>query len=116
MLKAISNINTTAGVDFTLAVILVLSKLTYNIFSNIFHNQTHIEVLAMAVRFVKSDYRFTYLDSCNEKHIFNFIQYTDATAVQTVDELFSDSEVIPISLCNNTKDVLVFNVESQLSI
>ena len=67
----------------------------------------------MAVHFVKSDYGFTYLDSCNEKHIFNFIQYTDAAAVQTIDELFRDSEVMPISLCNNTKGVLVFDEKSK---
>ena len=67
----------------------------------------------MAVNFIKTDYRFTYFDICNEKHIFDFIQYTDTAAIRTIDELFKDSEVIPISLCNNTKGVLVFDEKSK---
>lgn len=63
----------------------------------------------MAVDFIKTNYRFIYFDICNEKHIFDFIQYTDTAAIRTIDELFRDSEVIPISLCNNTKGVLVFD-------
>ena len=67
----------------------------------------------MGVHFIKMDYRFTYFDGCNEKHIFDFFQYTDSAAVRTVDELFRDTEVTPIALYNIANGVVVFDENSK---
>ena len=68
----------------------------------------------MGVHFIKMDYRFTYFDGGNEKHIFDFFQYTDGAAVRTVDELFRDTEVTPIALYNIANGVVVFDENSKL--
>jgi hypothetical protein len=68
--------------------------------------------VGMGVHFVKSDYRFTYFDGCHEKHIFDFIQYTDNAAIQTVHELFLNTEVTPVSLYNIAKGIIVFDENS----
>lgn len=67
----------------------------------------------MGVPFIKMDYRFTYFDGDNEKHIFDFFQYTDGAAVRTVDELFRDAEVTPIALYNIANGVVVFDENSK---
>ena len=68
----------------------------------------------MGVHFVKSDYRFTYFDGCHEKHIFDFIQYTDNAAIRTVDEMFCGTDVVPVSLYNNTNGIVVLDENSRL--
>lgn len=67
----------------------------------------------MGVHFIKMDYRFTYFNGGNEKHIFDFFQYTDSAAVRTVDELFRDTEVTPIALYNIANGVVVFDENSK---
>lgn len=67
----------------------------------------------MGVHFMKMDYRFTYFDGCNEKHIFDFFQYTDNAAVRTIEELFRDSEVTPIALYNTANGIVVFDDSSK---
>lgn len=67
----------------------------------------------MGVHFIKMDYRFIYFDGCNEKHIFDFFQYTDTAAIRTIDELFHDTEVTPIALYNIAKGVNVFDENSK---
>ena len=68
----------------------------------------------MGVHFIKMDYRFTYFDGCNEKHIFDFFQYTDSAAIRTIDELFRNMEVTPVSLYNNTNGIVVLDENSKL--
>ena len=67
----------------------------------------------MGVRFIKMDYRFTYFDGCHEKHIFDFFQYTDTAAIRTIDELFQNMEVTPVSLYNIANAVIVFDENSE---
>lgn len=67
----------------------------------------------MAVNFIKTDYRFVYLDCCHEKHIFDFVQYTDSAAIQTINEIFQDSEVTPIALYDIVHDIPIFDEHSE---
>lgn len=67
----------------------------------------------MGVHFIKMDYRFTYFDGCNEKHIFDFFQYTDSAAIRTIDELFRNMEVTPVSLYNIANAAVVFDENSE---
>ena len=67
----------------------------------------------MGVHFIKADYRFIYFDCCHDKHVFDFIQYTDSAAIQTVCEIFRDTEVTPIALYNIAKGVDIFAENSK---
>lgn len=67
----------------------------------------------MGVTFIKMDYRFTYFDGSNEKHIFDFFQYTDTAAIRTIDELFRNMEVTPVSLYNIANAAVVFDENSE---
>lgn len=68
----------------------------------------------MAVHFIKMQYRFTYFDEYHNQHIFDFIQYTDSAAIRTVDEMFCGTDVVPVSLYNNTNGIVVLDENSKL--